>query len=357
MNSIDGSSKSKRIIRGTGLIVLSAGVILGGYSYHKKCVYDSIKVVSNDTAVVEYGSANYKLGDLIKKVDGEIVSVKKDVNSNVVGRQELILEVKKEDVVKYVPVTVSVVDTVAPEINLKEEKITITEGDEYDINDNVESVNDQVDGALEYVTKTYDGSTNYYNYSYDGDLSEVGEHEVTVKATDKYGNETVKTFTIEVEAKPVPVVQPRAVNNNSNSNNNYSYSEPTYSGLAANAAGGDLVSIAYSLIGAPYVSGGAGPYGFDCSGFVQYVYSQVGIYVSRGSSSQAYDGVGVSYDEAQPGDILNWGHNGMVTHSALYVGNGMMIHATNPSQGVLLSNVAAWDAGSYDNLMGVRRIQ
>ena len=96
---------------------------------------------------------------------------------------------------------------------------------------------------------------------------------------------------------------------------------------------------------------------FDCSGFVQYVYSRVGIYVSRSSYTQAYDGYGVSYSEAQPGDILNWGHGGQVTHSALYVGGGMMIHATNPSQGVVLSNVAAWESGSYDTLMGVRRIQ
>ena len=83
----------------------------------------------------------------------------------------------------------------------------------------------------------------------------------------------------------------------------------------------------------------------------------IGIGVSRSSYTQAYDGVGVSYAEAQPGDILIWGHNGVVTHSALYVGNGMMIHATNPSQGVALSSVSGWENGSYDTLMAVRRIQ
>ena len=86
-------------------------------------------------------------------------------------------------------------------------------------------------------------------------------------------------------------------------------------------------------------------------------YSQVGIYVSRSSSTQYYDGVAVSYQDAQPGDILSWGHGGVVTHSALYVGNGMMIHATNPSQGVIASSVAGWESGSIDNLMAVRRIQ
>ena len=69
------------------------------------------------------------------------------------------------------------------------------------------------------------------------------------------------------------------------------------------------------------------------------------------------DGVGISYDNVQPGDILSWGYtDGVPTHSALYVGNGMMIHAANPSQGVLLSNVAAWTRGSGTRVISVRRI-
>ena len=67
-----------------------------------------------------------------------------------------------------------------------------------------------------------------------------------------------------------------------------------------------------------------------------------------------YDGP--IYANAKPGDILNWGHGGVVTHSALYVGNGTMVHATNPSQGVIASNVSSWDRGSYDSLMGVIRV-
>ena len=47
---------------------------------------------------------------------------------------------------------------------------------------------------------------------------------------------------------------------------------------------------------------------------------------------------------------------GNITHSALYVGNGMMIHATNPRQGVLLSNIAGWTSGSGTRVITVRRI-
>ena len=341
MKKIDLPSK----IRFLSLMMLSFIIMASCYVYHNYYTYKNIKVVAVDNAVIEYGSANYDVNALVKKVDGDIVSVKKKVDTNVVGKQEIIVEVKKENMVKDVPIVVSVVDTTAPVINLKEEKMTFTQGEAIDFVGNVSSVDDNVDGSIEYLSTGDGNSRKYYNFSFNPDeISEIGEHEVTVTAADKEGNVSTSTFTVEVVA-PAPVVTTPT------------YGGTLYSGLPANAASGDLVSIAYSLVGSPYVGGANGPYAFDCSGFVQYVYSRVGKYVSRSSWSQAYDGVGVSYSEAQPGDILNWGHNGQVTHSALYVGGGIMIHATNPSQGVVASDVAAWDNGSYDSLMGVRRIQ
>ncbi len=343
MKKIDLPSK----IRFLSLIMVAFIIMASCYVYHNYYTYNHIKVVAVENAAIEYGSANYDLNDLVKKVDGEIVSVKKKADTSVVGKQEIIVEVKKDNVVKEVPIVVSIVDTTAPVISLKEEKVTITEGDDYDLTNNVDSVNDQVDGILSYLNEVNDDSKLYYNFSYNQDeIDTVGEHEITVTAKDKNGNVSTSKFTLEVVA---PVVETPAASS--------AYDTTLYSGLPGNAAGGDLVSIAYSLVGSPYISGSNGPYGFDCSGFVQYVYSRVGISVSRSSWSQAYDGVGVSYAEAQPGDILNWGHNGQITHSALYVGGGMMVHATNPSQGVVASSVAAWERGSYDSLMGVRRIQ
>lgn len=326
-------------IKFLSLMLLSFIIMFSCYVYHNYYTYNSIKVVVADNASVEYGSANYDINDLIKDVEGEIISVKKDINTNKLGEQEIVVKVKKDNIVKEVPIKVSVVDTVAPVINLKEEKVTITRGDDYDLTSNIDSVNDQVDGIISYLNDVNEDSNYYYNFTYNADeIDSVGEHEVTVNAKDKYGNLATMKFTVEVVE---PVV---------------TYSQPVYSNLPANPAGGDLVSIAYSLIGSPYVSGAAGPYGFDCSGFVSYVYSRVGKSISRSSWSQYYEGVGVSYEEAQPGDILSWGHGGNVTHSALYVGNGQMIHATNPSQGVILSSVSGWENGSIDSLMAVRRI-
>ena len=342
MNTNDGSSsKKKTVLKVVSLMMVALGIMLLGYGYHCYRTYKSIKVVVDKTAAGEYVSANYDINDLIKKVEGEIVSVKTDIDTSVVGEQEIIVEVKKENIVREVPIIVSVVDTTAPVITLKEESIQITEGEEYYFLDNIESVTDEVDGTIEFLEEVFEDSVNYYNLSYEENVFDVGVHEIKVVAKDKYGNEATATYNFEVKEKPKPKPQERV-----------------YANLPANPSGGDISSIAYSLVGMPYASGANGPYAFDCSGFVQYVYSQVGINVSRSSSTQLYDGYAVSYEEAQPGDILSWGFvDGVATHSALYVGNGQMVHAANPSQGVIASDVAAWTRGSGSRVISVRRIQ
>lgn len=330
----EGPSKIKVL----SLIVLAFVIMYAAYTYHNYYTYNSIKVVVKKNNKIEYGSANYNINDLIKKVDGEIVSVKNEVDTKVMGEQEILLEVKKSNVTKTIPIVVSIVDSTAPVININEEKVTIQQGDNYDLTYNVSSVIDEVDGEMYYNGEVDENSTMYYNFTYNQEeIDNVGEHEVVVNAKDKSGNLATKSFTLVVEERK--------------------YSMPVYSNALPNTYGNDVVSIAYSLIGSPYIAGSNGPYGFDCSGFVQYVYSRVGVYVSRSSWTQAYDGVGVSYQDAQPGDIISWGYsNGTPTHSALYVGNGMMVHATNPSQGVIASSVDGWLRGSGTTILSVRRI-
>ena len=327
MKSIDGSSvnKMKRLLI---LAVLSLVIMISCYVYHSYNTYKSIKVVVSDSNVIEYGTANYDLGRLIKEVDGRVISIKQDVDVNVLGEQEVILEVQKGNVVKEVPIVVSVVDTVAPVITIKNSLI-----------DNIESVSDSLDGDLGYLDNVGNDSSNYYSISYDGDISDVGDHEITVSAVDKSGNVTVQKFTLEV-VEPEPA-----------------YVAPVYANVDPSVHGGSVSSIAYSLVGSPYVSGGNSPYGFDCSGFVQYVYSLVGVNISRSTYTQLYDGVGVNYEDAQPGDIVLWGYGSTVTHSSLYVGDGTMIHAANPSTGVIVSNIAGWLRGSGTQIVSVRRIQ
>ena len=304
------------------LILLSLSI----YTICYREIYDSISISTVKTPIVEYGSANYDIDKLIKNVDGTIVSVKQDIVTDSVGVQELILVVSKGNISKEIPVTIEVKDSIGPEIVIENEVIEIEQGTNYDILSNITNVYDDVDGDISYIdsNSVSDDSCNYYTYYSDFNYNVPGEYVVNINAVDKNSNSTSKTFNIVVNKRSV----------------------------------GDTVSsIAYSLVGSPYIMGANGPYGFDCSGFVQYVYSRLGIYISRSSSTQLYDGVAVSYSDILPGDIINWGYsNGVSTHSALYVGNGKMIHAANTSMGVIISDVGYWLSASGTQVIGVRRI-
>ena len=106
----------------------------------------------------------------------------------------------------------------------------------------------------------------------------------------------------------------------------YTRSEIGTSSAAVNPSGNDIVSIALSLTGIPYVYGGSTPAGFDCSGFTQYVYARAGISIPRTSGAQGAAGTFVSASEARPGDLV-WHAYG---HVGIYAGNGMVVEATTP---------------------------
>lgn len=339
MKTIDGPSKIKYL----SLMMLSLLIMGSCYVYHNYYTYHSINLDVIKNATVEYGSGNYDFNNYIEKIEGEIVSIKNDIDTNKVGEQEVLVEVKKENIVKEIPVLIEVVDTIAPVIEIKNQNMSIIQGNSINFLDNIASVSDEIDGNIDYLEEVSEDSKFYYHFDYDAStINNVGEHEVKVLAKDKNGNESSVSFTLTVAAPP-----PKRT-----------YSPVVYHNLAANPNSNDLASIAYSLVGKPYISMSNGPYGFDCSGLVQYVYAQKGISVSRSSSTQIYDGVGVPYEEAQPGDILSWGYSyGNVTHSAMYVGNGKMVHAANPSMGVIVSDVSYWLARSGTKLLSVRRIQ
>lgn len=101
----------------------------------------------------------------------------------------------------------------------------------------------------------------------------------------------------------------------------------------------ELTEIAKLYIGSPYVYGGSSPAGFDCSGFVKYVYGKLGIDLPRTSNGQANAGTYVSVNELQPGDIVCFGYSSYIGHVGIYVGEGKFIHAPRSGMTVCYSDI------------------
>jgi cell wall-associated NlpC family hydrolase len=104
-------------------------------------------------------------------------------------------------------------------------------------------------------------------------------------------------------------------------------------------------------LGVPYAWGGASPSGFDCSGFVMYVFAQVGVSLPHHAASQFNYGVSVSRDELQPGDLVFFDGLG---HVGIYIGGGQFIHAPHTGDVVKISSIYdSWYAASW---VGAKRI-
>ena len=113
---------------------------------------------------------------------------------------------------------------------------------------------------------------------------------------------------------------------------------------------GGVVGIAMHYLGTPYVWGGASPSGFDCSGFVMYVYSQIGVSLPHSSYAQYGYGSPVSMGDLQPGDLVFFDGLG---HVGIYVGGGSFIHSPHTGDVVKVSSHSAWYASTF---VGGRRL-
>ena len=154
------------------------------------------------------------------------------------------------------------------------------------------------------------------------------------------GKEEAEAFTYAVSRKSEEAQMTQEVQEN------VQQTETTEVSAQPASNGQAIVDYACQFIGNPYVWGGTSlTDGADCSGFVQSVFAHFGISLPRTTYDHINAGVEVSYDQAMPGDLICYdGHIG------IYIGNGQIVNAQNPEQGIGIS------PATYTTILSVRRI-
>lgn len=232
--------------------------------------------------------------------------------------------------------TISVIDTIKPEIKLKETSLKFEYGSKIEATD---------------IATCYDLSECRLYFENEVDVNKAGEQEVTVVAMDEGKNVNKKKTTITIKEKPKPVYYNYYYSGSVVQMNNYNNE------INKNLTEQEKNSIRYSLVefakqfeGNPYVYGGNSlTNGTDCSGFVKGVYNNFGYQMPRTASDQGYMGISVSGDQLLPGDVVVYYYNGIGGHVGIYIGNGLMIHAGTPQTGIVIVPI-------FEGYRGYKRI-
>jgi cell wall-associated NlpC family hydrolase len=107
---------------------------------------------------------------------------------------------------------------------------------------------------------------------------------------------------------------------------------PPFSSISAE----QVLQVAAQYVGTPYIFGGSNPRGFDCSGYVMFVYAQFGVPLRHSVTAQARYGIIVAPEDARPGDLVIFNDH---SHNGIYAGNGQFYHAPQPGDRVKLAPI------------------
>ena len=146
-----------------------------------------------------------------------------------------------------------------------------------------------------------------------------------------YSEESVSTDTSYDDGRASP--------DTSYDNGNTGTDTTTDSSASDSSLGQQIADYAVQFVGNPYVYGGTSlTNGTDCSGFTMSVMANFGIGLARTTADQSYGGTSVAISDIQPGDLLFYSDGSGISHVALYIGGGQIVHAATESQGIIISN-------------------
>ena len=197
--------------------------------------------------------------------------------------------------------------------------------------------------ASNSTSKTINKDTsNSANKTLNKDTSN-STNKLTNKDTNNSTNKTVNKDTSNSASKTINKDTSNSTNKitnkDTNNSTNKTINKDTSSSTGVTAQ--QVLAYAYQFEGYPYVWGGSSPStGFDCSGFVQYVYAHFGINLPRTTFEQVNCGTPVSLNNIKPGDLVfEFGSSEGPNHVGIYIGNGQMIDAAGVGQGVTISKL------------------
>ena len=161
----------------------------------------------------------------------------------------------------------------------------------------------------------------------------------TSNSTNKITNKDINNSINKIVNKDTSNSASKTINKDTSNSTNKTINKDTSSSTGVTAQ--QVLAYAYQFEGYPYVWGGSSPStGFDCSGFVQYVYAHFGINLPRTTFEQVNCGTPVSLNNIKPGDLVfEFGSSEGPNHVGIYIGNGQMIDAAGVGQGVTISKL------------------
>ena len=320
----DGRYLIKKILK---LSLFSILIIIGitfitGFYYERNAfiVLNNITIELGEKLPEEITNYITLLTDKSNLTIESDMPVDENGNSNVIGEFNYYL-VYNDDNYRFSRLTntkstVNVIDTIKPIISVKNNKF---------------NYGSKISASS--IANCFDLSGCKMILKEEIDTTKSGEYEVNIEAYDGADNMSSITTKIQIKEKPKPKPVYRSNMSFKNMESHNSAKNALLTEEEKKSLRRQIAAFAKQFVGNPYVYGGTSlTNGADCSGFTMSVYANYGYRLPRVSTDQAYIGKQVSANELEPGDLVVYYNGG---HVGIYAGNGMMVHASTPKNGIL----------------------